>query len=70
MFARGFSLFNIAQVHNDPTPEVPQLAESERIARAEAFITALRVPIIIGGDMAYYHPSDRHLRTPAAVRAL
>lgn len=68
MFARGFSLFNIAQVDNYSAPEVPQLAESERIAHAEAFIAALKVPIIIGGDMAYYQPSSDTVHLPPFER--
>lgn len=68
MFARGFSLFNIAQVDDYSTPEVPRLAESERIAHAEAFIAALKVPIVIGGDMAYYQPSTDTVHLPPFER--
>jgi antirestriction protein ArdC len=68
MFARGFSLFNIAQVDDYSAPEVAQLAESERITRAEAFIAALNVPTIIGGDMAYYQPSTDTVHLPPFER--
>lgn len=64
MFARGFSLFNIAQVENYSTPETPRLPESERIVHAEAFIAALKVPVVIGGDMAYYQPSTDTVHLP------
>lgn len=68
MFARGFSLFNIAQVDDYSAPEVQQLAESERIAHAEAFIAALKVPIVVGGDMAYYQPSTDTVHLPPFER--
>lgn len=64
MFARGFSLFNIAQVDNYSAPEAPQLSESERIAHADSFIAALKVPIVIGGDMAYYAPAIDTVHLP------
>lgn len=68
MFARGFSLFNIAQVDDYAAPEVPRLAQSERIAHAEAFIAALKVPILVGGDMAYYQPSTDTVHLPPFER--
>ncbi|HCK83487.1 MAG TPA: hypothetical protein DHW63_02905 [Hyphomonadaceae bacterium] len=68
MFARGFSLFNIAQVDNYSPPEFPRLPESERIAHAQAFIAALQVPIAIGGDMAYYQPSTDTVHLPPFER--
>lgn len=64
MFARGFSLFNIAQVDGYEPPPVPRLPESERIAHAEAFIAALKVSVIVGGDMAYYQPSTDTVHLP------
>jgi antirestriction protein ArdC len=64
MFARAFSLFNVAQVDNyTPTAPTP-LAESERIAHAEIFIAALEVQIVVGGDMAYYNPSTDKVHLP------
>lgn len=68
MFARGFSLFNIAQVDDYSAPETPRLPESERITHAEAFIAALKVPVVIGGDMAYYHPSTDTVHLPPFER--
>jgi antirestriction protein ArdC len=64
MFARGFSLFNVAQVDGYAAPETPHFAESERIAHAEAFIAALDVPAAIGGDMAYYVPATDTVHLP------
>jgi antirestriction protein ArdC len=68
MFARGFSLFNVAQVDDYSAPEIPRLAESGRIAHAEAFIAALKVLIVIGGDMAYYQPSTDTVHLPPFER--
>ncbi len=68
MFARGFSLFNIAQVDGYIAPETPRLPESERIAHADAFIAALKVPTIIGGDMAYYSPATDTVHLPPFER--
>lgn len=68
MFARGFTLFNVAQVDTYSPPEIPRLPESERIARAETFIAALQVPIVVGGDMAYYQPSTDTVHLPPFER--
>jgi len=68
MFARGFSLFNASQVDGYSPPETPRLPESERIAHAEAFIAALKVPIVIGGDMAYYQSSTDTVHLPPFER--
>lgn len=68
MFARGFSLFNISQVDGYVAPETPRLPESERIIHADAFIKALAIPVIIGGDMAYYQPSTDTVHLPPFER--
>ncbi len=68
LFARGFSLFNISQVDGYVAPDTPRLPESERIAHADTFIAALKVPILIGGDMAYYQPSTDTVHLPPFER--
>ena len=55
-FARGYYVFNEAQVDGHVREELPCLPESERIARADAFFAALDIPIVIGGNEAYYRP--------------
>jgi antirestriction protein ArdC len=56
--ARGYCVFNEAQVdgHRHVQQEQPRLPEAERIARADAFFAALDIPIITGGNEAYYCP--------------
>lgn len=68
LIARGFSLFNLSQVDNYFAREAPRLPESERIAHADCFIAALRVPIKIGGDMAYYAPATDTVHMPPFER--
>ena len=55
-FARGYCVFNEAQVEGRVPPELPRLPESERIAGAEAFFSALKIPIVSGGSEACYRP--------------
>lgn len=63
-FARGYSVFNVAQV-DGYEPEAPVLLdEAERHARADAFIAALGVKIETGGDEAFYRPSTDTVHLP------
>jgi antirestriction protein ArdC len=55
-FARGYYVFNEAQVDGRVPLELPRLPESERIAAADAFFSALKIPIISGGNEACYRP--------------
>lgn len=57
MFARAFSVFNVAQVDGYERPATPTLPEAERLAHAEAFIDNLGVKTEFGGSEAYYRPS-------------
>lgn len=57
MFARAFSVFNVAQVDGYERPANPVLPETERLAHAEAFIANLGVKTEFGGSQAYYRPS-------------
>jgi antirestriction protein ArdC len=54
--ARGYSIFNEAQVDGYLREELPCLPESERIARADTFFAALNIPMGIGGNDACYRP--------------
>ncbi len=57
MFARAFSVFNVAQVDGYARPATPMLAEAERLAHAEAFIANLGIKTEFGRSEAYYRPS-------------
>jgi antirestriction protein ArdC len=67
-FVRYYNVFNQAQVDGAtlPADTTPVLAESERIARAEAFIAALPgLDLRHGGGMAFYMPSQDRVQMPA-----
>ena len=55
-FARGYYVFNEAQVDGYVREELPCLPEFERITRADAFFAALNIPIVVGGNEACYRP--------------
>jgi len=50
MFARGYSVFNAAQVEGYAAPALPALPEPERIDHAEAFFAFLGADIRHGGN--------------------
>ena len=58
MFARAFSVFNVAQVDGYERPPTDTLPENERFAHAEAFIANLGIKTMFGGSEAYYLPSS------------
>lgn len=58
MFARAFSVFNVAQVDGYERSVVPILPDEERLAHAEAFIANLGVRTLFGGSEAYYQPAS------------
>jgi len=63
-FARGYSVFNVAQVDGyEPEPQ-PILDESERHAHADAFIGNLDIAIHNDGESAYYRPSTDSVHLP------
>ena len=64
MFARAFSVFNIAQVHGYEPEPAAILPETERFAHAETFIANLGIKTIFGGSEAYYQPSTDTIFMP------
>ncbi|MBK5571252.1 zincin-like metallopeptidase domain-containing protein [Ensifer sp. SSB1] len=64
MFARGYSVFNCAQVDGYTPPEIPVLPEAKRIDRAERFCAALGIDICHGGSQAYYRPATDQVQIP------
>jgi antirestriction protein ArdC len=66
--ARGYSVFNAAQVDGLDQPAQPVLPECERIAHAERFFSNTRIPIRTEGDQACYVPSLDVVRMPPFAR--
>jgi antirestriction protein ArdC len=64
LFARGYTVFNAAQVEGYTPPEMPVLPEVERIEHAERFCGALGIDIRHGGSQACYIPSKDHVQMP------
>ena len=64
VFARGYSVFNAAQVDGYEAPTLPTLPEPERIGHAEAFFAALGADIRHGGNRACYVPGLDQVRMP------
>ena len=64
LIARGYAVFNLAQVENYDAPSFAPLPESERIARADAFFENLNINTEFGGDGAYYRPSTDTVHMP------
>ncbi len=62
--ARGFSVFNVAQVEGYRMVDVPRLSERERSDRAEDFYAALGVEVRHGGNRAYYNITEDHIVLP------
>ena len=64
MFARAFTVFNLAQVEGYEPAPVAVLPESERFAHAEAFVAALKIPITEGAYDAHYRIDLDHIFMP------
>ncbi len=63
-FARGYSVFNIAQVDGyEPDAQVV-LDDAERHAHADAFIERLGITIHHDGESAFYRPSTDSVHVP------
>lgn len=62
--ARGYPVFNQAQVDSYTTEPTTQLSEAERIAHAEAFYTNLGITTVYGGAQACYFPSADRVHMP------
>jgi antirestriction protein ArdC len=62
--ARGYYVFNAAQVDGYALPELPERPGVERIEMAEGFFAALGADIRYGGNRAFYRPADDHIQMP------
>jgi antirestriction protein ArdC len=64
LFARGYWVFNCAQVDGyQPEPTVAR-SEEERIAHADAFYANLGINTVFGGNEAYYLPAADRVHVP------
>jgi antirestriction protein ArdC len=66
--AKGYAVFNAAQVDGLDLPTQPVLPESERIEAAERFFANLGIAIRTEGDQACYVPSLDVVRMPHFAR--
>lgn len=64
VLARGYSVFNAAQVDGYQAPAVPTIPQAQRIESAESFFGALGADHRHGGGRAYYSPSSDHIQMP------
>jgi antirestriction protein ArdC len=62
--ARGFSVFNAAQVDGYTLPKPSPLPDTERISRAEQFYAMLGIETRFGGNEAFYQPSKDTVQMP------
>ena len=54
MFARAFTVFNVAQVDGYEPEPIAMLPENERFVHAHAFVEALKIPVVVGAYDAHY----------------
>ena len=64
IFARAFTVFNVAQVDGYQPEPVALLPETERLAHAEAFIGNLGINTVFGSPNAYYRPATDTVHMP------
>jgi antirestriction protein ArdC len=62
--ARGYSVFNAAQVDGYAAPAMPVLPEMQRIERAERWFAALGATVREGGSRAFYQPNTDAICLP------
>lgn len=65
MFARAFSVFNVAQVDGYERSSVVSLSEDQRLAHAETFLSNLGIRTEFGGPEACYLPAIDTVFMPA-----
>ncbi len=63
--ARGYSVFNRAQVDNYEAEAPAPLPEAERIGHADALYSNLGITTIDGGSEAYFLPSSDRIHMPS-----
>jgi antirestriction protein ArdC len=63
-FAKGYAVFNAAQVDGYNPPVIPLLPAAERLAHAETFFAGLNADVRHGGTKACYVPSRDQIMMP------
>jgi antirestriction protein ArdC len=63
-FARGYSVFNSAQVYGCTVPQPLETRELERHQNAERFFGNLGADVRHGGNRAYFVPSQDYIQVP------
>lgn len=63
-FAKGYSVFNAAQVEGYEPPALPAPTIQVRIQSVEQFFSALGVEVSHGGNRAFYRPADDRIQMP------
>lgn len=64
VFARAFTVFNLAQVEGYEPDPIALLPESGRLTHADAFVEALEIPITYGAYDAHYRIDLDHIFMP------
>ena len=64
VIAKGYHVFNVAQVEGYAAKSLPVLSECERVASAEHFFSRLGANINHGGPCACYSPEGDLIRMP------
>lgn len=64
MFARGYSVFNEAQVDGYSAPAIDRLPDDARLRNADAFWSNLGITTRHGGNEAYFIPSEDRVQMP------
>ena len=64
---KGYWAFNADQVDGFQLPELPTDNLVERVAHAEDFFAALKIPVGHGGSRAFYRPSEDRIQLPDKV---
>ena len=64
ILARGYSVFNAAQVDGWTPPKPEESRKNERIEHAESFFSRIGADIRHGGNRAFYSPATDHIQMP------
>jgi len=65
LLARGYAVFNAAQVEGYAAPPAPVFPQTQRIEHAEAFFAVVGATVVHGGAQACYIPAQDLIRIPA-----